>query len=395
MVLLCCTNLPAPSTASEGSDLFGIQTYPGWPYFFPGEERCGMSVQVTNLRSDDVVIDSVGVHFDWLPEGVYNNATMMWLHGSLIPREFSPVTLAEDTYGEFYPDFDVPANVTASSHAYHVRIGFSTNSSGVLVNGTWLSEPRYDIWIVDFAISIEPPHQSAHAGDSVNYTIRISGLNGFNGSVFLNDIIVGDPSYNPLQLVIQPDGILCPGESTLQVRTDTRDPPGNYTLMVHSGSRNQHHHASIEVTVLPPRTFSMTMTPPNPWVDAGRSCTYTLTATPRNNFTKDIRLELQYSPEGSSVTISPMILHGGGKALVTVTTSRQKGIEHDGICIWGYSEKWSNRTTAQITIIGDTPFNPTSPIGQSFIGAIMLLVTGIIVARASLKKRLTRKRAKE
>jgi len=354
-----------------------------------------MSVQVTNFQSDDVVIHSLGVHFDWLPEGAYNNATMMSVNGSLIPEDFSPAILTANATRDYIPGFDVPADVTASSHSYQVRIDFSTNSTGVKVNRTWLSEPRYDIWIVDFGISIAPLHQTVAAGDSANYTIRIFGLNGFNGSVFLNDIIWGDPSYNPLQLVFQPDGILCPGESTLQVRTDTRDPPGNYTLMVHSGSRNQHHHASVEVTVLPPRTFSMTMNPRNPRVDVGRPCIFTLTVTPQNNFTGDITLALMSSPKGSSVTIAPMILHGGGKAQVTVITRRQIGTEYEYVGIEGRSEKWHDWTSANMTVLGDSPTNPNSPAGQSFMGAIMLLATGFLVARVSLKKRNTMGRGKE
>jgi len=139
----------------------------------------------------------------------------------------------------------------------------------------------------------------------------------------------------------------------------------------------------------------MTMTPRNPRVDAGRPCTYTLTATPRDNFTGDIRLALMSSPRGSSVTISPMILHGGGKAQVTVTTMRQIGTEYGYISIEGRNEKWHNWTSAEMTVLGDSPFYPASPTGQSFMGAIMLLATGVIVAKASRKKRGARQVAKE
>jgi hypothetical protein len=98
--------------------------------------------------------------------------------------------------------------------------------------------------VTDFSLSISPTSRSIKRGQNTNYTVSITRLSGFAGSVIF--AVTGLPSNVTASFSPNPTG----GTSaTLQVSTSRRSPIGTYTLNIIGTSGGLSHTVNVSLTL--------------------------------------------------------------------------------------------------------------------------------------------------
>jgi serine protease AprX len=141
------------------------------------------------------------------------------------------------------------------SFTWSVSGGGSINSSGLFtattvggpftvtaasggVNGT------ASVSVTDFSLSISPASRSIRRGQSTSYTVTITRLNGFAGSVLFT--VGGLPSNVTASFTKNPTN----GTSVkLNVSTSRSSPTGTYTLQITGTSGGLSHLINVSLTL--------------------------------------------------------------------------------------------------------------------------------------------------
>jgi hypothetical protein len=99
----------------------------------------------------------------------------------------------------------------------------------------------------DFTLTAPTLVHSITAGVATSYTITVSPLNGFTGTVALS----ADSSFLPdgTTASLSPASIAGSGSSTLTISTSTFSSPGTYTIPVTGVSGNLSHSANVTLTI--------------------------------------------------------------------------------------------------------------------------------------------------
>src|SRR5713101_6800271 len=207
-----------------------------------------------------------------------------YLLGNLVPSSVcgGSVTLVP------YPTFEIGYN------NYHNRLGDSLpNTLQWLVQGIRTQSVEVDHHMMvfetlshgadagpgvpqpDFSLTASPSSQTVTAGAGTSYTVSVSPINSFTGSVALT--IGGLPSgatgsFNPTSIT---GGS---GSSTLSVSTGSSTPAGNYTLTITgtSSSPSLTHTTTVMLSVNAPPNFSVSATPSSQTVVVGNGTSYTV-----------------------------------------------------------------------------------------------------------------------
>lgn len=182
----------------------------------------------------------------------------------------------------------------------------------------------------DFAVSISPTSQSVVQGQGASYTVTVSALNGFSGSVALS--VSGAPAGASATVTPSPVSVSSaqPGTASLSLATTSSTPVGSSTLKVTASSGKLQHAASAGLTVTYPlsQSFSLSATPSSLTVSPGSSAASTLSLT-RTNYTADVALSIYGSlPAGVTPAFSPATLSGTTSAstlTLSVSTSAASG----------------------------------------------------------------------
>jgi hypothetical protein len=96
-----------------------------------------------------------------------------------------------------------------------------------------------------FSISASPASRTVTRGNSTNYTVTITPINGFNGTVTLR--VRGLPlnssaSFNPSSLTGQ-------GTSTMTVSTSASTSTGTFSLRIRGTSGSVTHSTTVQLVV--------------------------------------------------------------------------------------------------------------------------------------------------
>ena len=98
----------------------------------------------------------------------------------------------------------------------------------------------------DFTLSVSPASQPVTAGGGIAYTVTITRLGGFSGSVRLS--ASGLP--NRANASFSPNPVPSPGtNSTMSVTTNSRTQAGTYTLNVTGKSGSLSHSYQVNLVV--------------------------------------------------------------------------------------------------------------------------------------------------
>jgi serine protease AprX len=94
----------------------------------------------------------------------------------------------------------------------------------------------------DFSLSVSPGAQSVKRGGAVTYTVTITPLNGFTGSVTLS--LTGQPSRAAVSF-----GPIVSNTSTLTIDTAANTARRSYALTIRGVSGSLSHTTSASLTV--------------------------------------------------------------------------------------------------------------------------------------------------
>src|SRR5262249_10244966 len=117
----------------------------------------------------------------------------------------------------------------------------------------------------DFTISATPSTQTVVTGGSTSYTVTVTWLDGFTGSVDL--AASGLPSGAGASFA--PATVAGSGQSTLTVTTTSATPAGTFTVTVTGTSGASSHQTTVALTVSLPPDFSLSATPASRTVARG------------------------------------------------------------------------------------------------------------------------------
>jgi phosphatidylinositol-3-phosphatase len=222
----------------------------------------------------------------------------------------------------------------------------------------------------DFSLSATPASQNVTAGSATIYAIRVTGTNGFNGSVSLK--VSGLPSGATGSF-----SALNSGSSTLSVTTASSTPAGNSTLTVTGASGSLSHSTSVNLVVSPSAPpppapdFSISATPSTQTLTAGASVTYTLTAQTVSGFNGTILLTAGSLPVGVTTLFNPSSLNGGGSSTVTVATTSSTPAGSYTITLTGTSVNLTHSASVNLTVNAapSSGFSLSASPGQETVAA--------------------------
>ena len=170
----------------------------------------------------------------------------------------------------------------------------------------------------DFALAATPSSRSAAAGSSAVYTMTVTSLNGFAGTVTpsLGGLpgTVGTASFSP-------SAIVGSGTSTLTIATSTSAPPGTYPLTVTGTSGATSHSAAITLVVTPRPDFAMSASPASITVLRRQTATYTVSTSASGGFAGAVALSVTGAPAGSQVNFTPNPVGAPGTSTLRLTTT--------------------------------------------------------------------------
>jgi subtilisin family serine protease len=168
----------------------------------------------------------------------------------------------------------------------------------------------------DFAVAATPSSGSAVAGSATTYTVAVTGMNGFTGTVTpsLTGLpgTVGTASFSP-------STVTGSGSTTLTIATIAPAPPGTYALTVTGTSGAISHAVGIDLVVTPAPDFSLTASPMSVSVLRRQTAYYTVTSTPVGGFAGPVALSLTGVPSGTSVSFTPNPVAASGSSTLRVT----------------------------------------------------------------------------
>jgi hypothetical protein len=98
----------------------------------------------------------------------------------------------------------------------------------------------------DFGLALTPAAATVHAGTNASFTVGVSALNGFTGTVAI--AVAGAPSGATATL--SKTSLRPPGSATLKVTTTRAAPRGTFTLTVSGTSGSLTHQSTVQLTII-------------------------------------------------------------------------------------------------------------------------------------------------
>jgi uncharacterized membrane protein len=177
----------------------------------------------------------------------------------------------------------------------------------------------------DFTWSSSSPYQTVVTGSTATFTITISAVDGFNGTLQFS--VAGLPAgATP---TFTPSTVTGSGSTTLSITTSSSTPRGSYAFTVTASSGTLSKSGGLTLNVAPAGTdftdFSGSINPTTyQTVPAGASASYGITIQALNGFTGTVTLSASGLPAGATASFNPptITINGGvGSSTLTVTSA--------------------------------------------------------------------------
>jgi hypothetical protein len=174
---------------------------------------------------------------------------------------------------------------------------------------------------VDFQGSINPQYQNLVAGGSANYTITVTAIDGFTGTVQFS--ASGLPAG--ATATFNPTTIIGSGTTTVTITTASNTPTASYPIQLSGTSGTITHSGTVNLNVGPAGTdftdFGGSISPGYQTVAPGGGTTFNLSLFPIKGFNSNVNLSLGGLPTGATATFNPSVIPGGsGSSVLTIST---------------------------------------------------------------------------
>ncbi|TMI55479.1 hypothetical protein E6H18_09070, partial [Candidatus Bathyarchaeota archaeon] len=267
----------------------------------------------------------------------------------------NPTSVTLSPNGTASSTFTVTAGTSSPTPGNWVNVtvfGTSGNlTRSAIVKFTTSSTP-------DFTMSVSPNPQTIQPGATATYTILMTSINGFSGTVSLQTPLMPCSTYcwsvNPTVVNVPAGGN---ATSTLTITTTTGIKPGNYQLPVLGFSGSLSHQVTAYFTAVSSTPdFSITANPASLQVQTGTTSTSTVAVTSLNGFAGNVSLQVPPSPLCPACTgwaINPwtVTLSPNGTATSTLTIYAGGNPTSGSVTVNATSGNLSHTVTVNYTIV--------------------------------------------
>jgi len=174
----------------------------------------------------------------------------------------------------------------------------------------------------DFRGSVNPTFQTVVTGSTATYSVSISAIDGFTGTVQF--AVAGLPSG--AIATFNPPTVTGSGTTTLTISTSSATPTGSYTITLTGTSGALVHTGTATLNVGPSGTdftdFAGSVSPGYQTITPGSSTHYDLGISPINGFTGTVAFSVSGLPSGATAVFTPSTITGGsGTSITNISTS--------------------------------------------------------------------------
>jgi len=217
---------------------------------------------------------------------------------------------------------------TSSSTAGNYTLVMSGTDS---VNSSLSHQTSAALALTDFTVSASPSSQTVTQGTNANYTVTISSVNGFSGSVALG-VSSGCPT-NATCSVSTPGSVPANGsaQATLSITNTGSTPVATYgsitVTAIFGGSLSHSSSVSLTVNAAAAPNYSISANPSSLSIQRGKSGSTVITITPSNGFNESVALTTT-CPSGMSCgfNVNPVAGGSGSSTLtINVTSAASRG----------------------------------------------------------------------
>ena len=314
-----------PLTVTAGPD-FSINLSATAVTADPGTSNCNFAVSIAGLNG---FADAVSVSLTGLPAGATTSPTTPF---NVAAGSSQVVTLA------------IPS--TTQSGNYTVTVsgtsGGLTHSANLILTVT--AAP-------DFSI-LTPSSVTANAGSSSSsFTVSITGLNGFTGSVTAS--LSGLPSGTTTSPA-SPFNVPAGSSQVVTLSIPSTTQSGNYTVTVSGTSGVLTHSTNLTLTVTAAPDFSMVLTPTSVTANAGSSSSsFTVSITALNGFAGSVSVSLSGLPGGTTTSpASPFPVAAGSSQTVVLSVPSTLTSGNYNLTVSGTSGALSHSEPLPLTVFG-------------------------------------------
>jgi len=278
----------------------------------------------------------------------------------------------------------VPTSASNTAQNYSVKV---LGSSGNLPQHSAAATLNAQ----NFTVSISPASQTVVLGGSATYTLTVSPINGFTGTVTITNCAISPASAAvtlsgcPTSVTITSGAV----NTTLTAATSTSFGSGaaqNYTLSAGGTNAGQTRNASPATLVA--TAFNVTATSVKT-ISVGSSAAYTVTVSPVNGFTGTVNLSVSNCPEsqngfvlgcapnpagcpsGVSCSLSPSSVTINGGAVSSTFTASASTTGFWGLIFTAKSGTFSNGANSNLNVLASgQPFAILIDFATEIVGAL-------------------------
>jgi uncharacterized repeat protein (TIGR01451 family) len=178
----------------------------------------------------------------------------------------------------------------------------------------------------DFSIGATPSSKEITQGQSTDYTVNLTGLNGFNSPVTLS--VSGLPTGAVGVFTVNPLTPSPTATTSLSVTTTSSTPAGTYIVTIRGENGGKSHDTEVTLTIKPDDSgteadFKIQVNPQTRNIYPGEDAGFTIKLTSENGFDTETALTIDGLPEGATASFQHASITPSASTTCRIKTSSE------------------------------------------------------------------------
>jgi len=205
----------------------------------------------------------------------------------------------------------------------------------------------------DFSLGVQPATQAVTQGQSVTYTVQVTGTLGEARPVTLT--VGGLPAVAAWDL--NPPTVVPTATAVLSVTTALTTPVGDHTLVITGTGGGQVHTTTVTLSVKPHPDFALGVQPLAQGVVQGESVTFTVAVTALHGFADPIALDIGGLPASTAADWATNPVMPDGWTVLTLTTALTTPVGDHTLVISGTGGGFIHSVPVTLTVLPHPDFS--------------------------------------